>query len=104
MSEKIHCTFSPCMSTVQCNFDYEKHKLSSSYRYQHDKKAESAFFVKGPTIVSCNLEHERNCSDNGPLNTQLDKFDCNDSDELRECRVDKNIFEAAELPVHIRPE
>lgn len=80
------------------------HKVVCLYSCPHDKEVESRSFANDPTIVSRDHENELGCSNNGPLNKQIGKFDCNDGNKLEEKRVGINIFEAAELFVHTRLE
>lgn len=92
MNEKMYCPYSPYMSTFHCSTMLEKHEIVFPYSYRHDREAESAFFVKGPTIVSCGHKNECDCSNDGPLNIQIDKFDGSDGVALEDICVKKTIF------------
>lgn len=57
--------------------------------------------MRWPTNVSHYHGDEKKCSNDGRLNTQIEKFDRNNGAEPERGRKSKTIFEAAELQVHI---
>lgn len=60
--------------------------------------------MKGPTIKYRAHVSECECPSDGPLNTQIDNFNCNDRVELEESRESRNVFDAAKIFVYIRLE